>query len=319
MRRNLWGALAVALALVAPPPASAAENAEFSLRPDRPATAEARDRSYVVRTVEPGAEFSDRLLAVNLTDKPIELDVAPVDATITGDGQFAPGTATQADGRWLTVTPARVRVPARGTTPVSVRVKVPADAAEGDHIAAVVAQKAGPPTGSGNVQLVQRVGVRVYLTVQSAAGESGRTGGLARTFEFKDLRWAGDAFEVDVQNTGDLLVEPLGTLTISRGGLDGSTDLPVLGTVPPREQRTFKVPPPKPLEPGTYDARMKLRLVQGGADQERSLTFTFDGALKAADDADDDKKRDGLPWWLILLSMVALAAVAVEARRRMAA
>jgi hypothetical protein len=317
VRRGLLGAIVVALAVAASQPAPAAENAEFSLRPDRPASAEARDRSYVVRTVKPGDQLGDRLLAVNLTDAPIELDVAPVDATVTGDGQFAPGAAAEGDGRWITVTPNRVRVPARGTTPVDVRIRVPADAAAGDHIAAVVAQKAGAPTGSGNVRLVQRVGVRVYLTVDGA-GESSRQGGQGRSFEITDLRWAGDAFEVDVQNTGDLLVEPLGSLAISRGGLDATDDVPVLGTVPPQELRTFKVPPPRALEPGTYDARIKLRLVQGGGEQERSLTFTLDGALKAADDT-DGKKGHGLPWWLIVLAIVALVGVTVEARRRLSA
>lgn len=319
MRRGLLGAfvLALAVAVAAPLPASGAETAEFSLRPDRPASAEARDRSYVVRTVQPGDEFTDRLLAVNLTDAPLELDVAPVDATITADGQFAPGATAEADGRWVAVAPNRVRVPARGTMPVDVRIRVPADAAAGDHIAAVVAQKAGGPTGSGNVRLVQRVGVRVYLTVQSS-GESSRTGGLVRSFEIKDLRWTHGTFEIDVQNTGDLLVEPLGTLTISRGGLDATTDVPVLGTVPPHELRTFKVPSPRQLEPGNYDARIRLRLVQGGGEQEKTLAFTVDGAVKAADDA-DGKKRRGLPWWLIVLAVVALAGVAIEARRRMAA
>lgn len=318
MRRGLLGAFVLALLAAAPQPAPAAENAEFSLRPDRPASAEARDRSYVVRTVKPGDELADRLLAVNLTDAPIELDVAPVDATVTGDGQFAPGAAAEGDGRWITVTPTRVRVPARSTRPVDVRIRVPADAAAGDHIAAVVAQKAGPPTGSGNVRLVQRVGVRVYLTVDGT-GESSRQGGQSRSFEIKDLRWVDGTFEVDIQNTGDLLVEPLGSLTISRGGLDATAEVPVLGTVPPHELRTFKVPPPRPLEPGTYDALLKLRLVQGGGDQEKSLTFTLDGALKAADDADGTKGRKGLPWWLIVLALVALVAVAVEARRRLAA
>jgi hypothetical protein len=300
----LLAALAVGL-LAAGEPARAAENGEFSLRPVRAANTPERERSYVVRTVAPGTGFDDRLEARNLTDGPLDLVVEPVDAAVTPDGSFAPGTTTTAEGGWLRVTPDRVRVPARGSVRVALRVDVPADAAPGDHIAAVVVRKADAPNGSG-VQLVNRVGVRVYLTVTPPAAP-----GPKRAFELRALRWTGDRnFEADVANVGDLLVEPLGTLTIARGDFTTTVDVPVLGTVPPRAVTPLPVRTTGKLEPGTYEARLRLRLVQGGGEQEQRVTFTVPGTPAR------EEEDDGLPLLPLLLAVGALALVVGYALRR---
>lgn len=298
MRRALAAVLVTAAGVL---PAHGQAAGEFSLRPVRPATAEARDRSYVVRTVRPGAELTDRLEAVNLTGSPLDLSLSAVDAAVAPDGSFAPGTERKAEGTWLEVTPAQVRVPARGTAPVELRIRVPADATSGDHIATVVAQKAGAPSGSG-VQLVQRVGVRVYLTVERPQGGVG-----TRSFELRALRWVGApkarTFEADVVNTGELLVEPRGTLTLSRGDLGADTDVPVLGTVPVGETRALRLTVPGELEPGRYEARLRLRDVQGGPEHEQRLSFTV-GKAKPDDDA-------GFPFAAAAVAVLALLGAVV--------
>lgn len=334
MRSLRWAGTAVAVLASAlswtgsAAPASAqsppAQSGEFTLRPVRPPNAPARDRSYVVRTVRAGTELADRLEAVNLTDAPLELTLTPVDATILADGSFAPGTTAAGDGSWLTVSPTRVRVPARGASPVELRIKVPDDARHGDHIAAVVAQRADGATspGPGNVRLVQRVGVRTYLTVEPRPGEPADR----RAFEFRDLRFVGGPegrlFEADIANVGDLLIEPLGTLSITRGGLGADTELPVLGTVPPGESRSLKLSAPQRLEPGTYQAVVRLRDINGGPEQQRSLSFTVGAdntvVTTTPPDAEDDD-GSGLPWWLPLLALLALLLAALAAwllRRR---
>jgi hypothetical protein len=262
--------------------------------------------------VRPGEELTDRLEAVNLTDAPLELDIAAVDATVSPDGSFAPGTRREAAGAWLEASPTRVRVPARRTTPVDVRIRVPADAAAGDHLAAFVAQKAGPAPSGGGVHVVQRVGVRVYLTVVRPDG--GPT--PARSFEFRALRWVGApaarAFEAEVANTGNLLVEPLGTLVLGRGDLRTDADVPVLGIVPVGETRSLRFSVPGELEPGTYEARMRLREVHGGAEQEQQVTFTVGPETAEVPQGETDR-FPVVPAAVALL--VLLAAVALLARR----
>lgn len=311
----LTPALVCLAGLTAPAPARAAGQAgEFSLRPVRPADAPARERSYIVRTVDVGSVFTDRLEAVNLTDQPLELDVTAVDATVLDDGSFAPGTAATAEGGWMTVTPSRVLVPAQGTAPVQVRITVPADAAPGDHIAAVVAQRADggtTPSGQANVVLRQRVGVRAYLTVRGDEP-------VQRGFEVRGLRWTGApsarAFEVDVANVGDLLVEPLGTLTIERGGLSATTDVPVLGTVPVGESRTLRFTAgDNELEAGAYEATLRLRDVNGGPEHERTVSFTVGDADELAARSSNDSP---FPWWLGVVAGGGLAGVIVALYRR---
>lgn len=301
MRRTVLAVLLTAAAFgssALPADAQSQPTGEFSLRPVRPATAPARDRSYVVRTVRPGVELTDRLEAVNLTGAPLDLSLAAVDSVVGPDGSFAPGTERTAEGAWLEVTPAQVRIPARGTAPVELRIRVPADAAPGDHIATVVAQKAGAPSGGG-VQFVQRVGVRVYLTVERRQGGVG-----ARSFELRALRWVGApkarAFEAEVVNNGDLLVEPLGTLTLRRGDLGADTDVPVLGTVPAGEARALRLTVPGELEPGRYEAHLRLRDVQGGPEQEQRVSFTV-----GKESPDDDA---GFPFAAALIAALCLAA-----------
>jgi hypothetical protein len=316
---NVRRALAVVAALVVGgtvlggSAASAQQQAgEFSLRPVRSADAPARERSYVIRTVEPGTTFDDTLEARNLTDRPLDLVVEPVDAAVTPDGSFAPGATADAEGGWLRVTPSQVRVPAQGSVRVALRVTVPADATPGDHIAAVVVRKAELPSGPG-MQVVNQVGVRVYLTVRPTATAAPA---LRRAFELRALRWTGApdarAFEADVANVGGLLVEPLGTLTIARGDFTTTTDVPVLGTVPPGATLTFPVRAPGALEPGTYEARLRLRLAQGGDEQEQRVSFTVGGTPKAEEKKDDDR----LPWLPVLVAVGALALVAGLALRR---
>ena len=308
MKRFAAFLAALAVGLLAPGElARAAENGEFSLRPVRSADTPDRERSYVVRTVAPGTGFDDRLEARNLTDGPIDLVVEPVDAAVTPDGSFAPGTTSTAEGGWLRVTPSRLRVPARDSVRVALRVDVPADATPGDHIAAVVVRKAEAPSSSG-VQVVNRVGVRVYLTVTPPAAPTPR-----RAFEFRALRWKGARnFEADVANVGDLLVEPLGTLTIARGDFDTTVDVPVLGTVPPGAVTALPVRTTGELEPGTYDARLRLRLVQGGDEQEQRVTFTVAGTPAPENGGDDET----LPLLPLLLAVGALALVVGYAFRR---
>lgn len=315
MKRNAGALLVIVLALglVAPGgEARAAENDEFSLRPVRPANASARERSYVVRTVAPGQGFDDRLEALNLGDAPLDLVVEPVDAEVTPDGSFAPGLTRAGEGAWLRVTPGRVRVPAHGSAQVALRVDVPADAAPGDHIAAVVVRKAEAGSAkAGGVQLVQRVGVRVYLTVAGS-----RTGvAPKRAFELRGFRWVGSpdrrTFEADVANVGDLLVEPLGTLTLERGDFTTNDDLPPLGIVLPGTVATLRVHADGRLDPGDYQATLRLRLVQGGDEQEKRVSFTVSGTSRVGED-----RGDSLPLLPVVLAVGALLSVGVLALRR---
>jgi len=102
----------------------------------------------------------------------------------------------------------------------------------------------------------------------------------------------------------------VGKLTIARGDFSTSVDVPVLGTVPPGATMTLPVRSAGELDPGDYEATLRLRLVQGGEEQEQRVRFTVRDA--PAREKDDER----LPWFPVLLAVAALAMVVGYALRR---
>lgn len=157
-------------------------------------------------------------MITNRTDEAHHVRVYPVDAAVTAQGGFALGErdATQSGvGAWLHLPVSELVLAPRSSTPLPFRVTVPADATPGDHAGGVVIETdpKGQPQDLGDnfavqLNLVERIGVRVYLTV---AGEAVRGLGVG------NLTWdrTGDGirFEVPVTNTGNVRVDPRAELT----------------------------------------------------------------------------------------------------------
>jgi hypothetical protein len=166
----------------------------------------------------PGEEMERRAVVTNRTDTAHHVRVYPVDATVTAQGGFALGErdATRSGvGAWLHLPVSELTLPPHSTAPLPFRLTVPADAAPGDHAGGIVIETdpKGQPQDLGDnfavqMNLVERIGVRVYLTV---AGQAVRTLGVGKlTWERSD---EGIRFEVPVTNTGNVRLDPRGELT----------------------------------------------------------------------------------------------------------
>ena len=142
-----------------------------------PATAGAFDRrrNYAYLQTR-GAVVQDQVAVLNLSARPLTLNLYVADALNQGDGTLGlrPRGAKSTDlASWITLrTPTGkpfVVVPARSTIIVPFTVNVPKGAEIGDHLAGIVTSlvAAGQTPGdlSTNVALEQRVGVRVALRV----------------------------------------------------------------------------------------------------------------------------------------------------------
>lgn len=321
--RALLAALAVAGATLAGPPAAlAATGGDFSLRPLRPPDAPARERFYVVRTVEPGGVTEDRVVVENLTAAPLELVVEAVDAVINADGAFAPLAPGRraATGAWIDVPSAPVRLAPHGSATVPVTIRVPPDAAAGEYFGAVTVRRPFPRPAAGGVAVAERVAVRVYLTVV------GRKGFPAPTFTIEQFRFAGTAarpaFVVEVANTGVLAVEPLGTLTLE-GPRRARVSLPVLGTVPAGERRTLRFTVPGRLAPGRYRASLVLQPLSGGTSRAAATAFTIPGHREVAAEKESTAsaptpRRPGVAAAVAALLLAVVAASLAVARTRRA-
>ncbi|MBU4214531.1 MAG: hypothetical protein KJ792_07740 [Actinobacteria bacterium] len=205
----LAAAILVTLGMSAPAmasmPARAPQPASASVRADdpgpglatfgiSPASATAPDgRSYVIIGAAPGAVVTDNIAIVNQSDFSLPLAVYPSEATNADDGTLT--LANRGDlsdaGTWLTLGTDRVDVPAQssagiGFVVVPITVKIPSDAEPGDHVAAVMASLTTTGQGganSPNINLEQRVGARVYITVVGAVEPGLAVTGLLTSYD----------------------------------------------------------------------------------------------------------------------------------------
>lgn len=159
-------------------PAPAASGSPLVTFGIAPASAGRPDsRSYVAVMAPPGSVLYDDIAVLNQSDVPLDLDVYPADAVNDAAGALALPARAQAlsgAGAWLTLGASAVSVPAQSTKAgigfvvVPVTITIPADAEPGDHVAGVVAAmttKGDGGTDTPTIDLEQRTGARVYITV----------------------------------------------------------------------------------------------------------------------------------------------------------
>ena len=222
MRRVLFTALAVAGALA---PATGALSqttpgaqpsigirllqAPVSLQNDP------RAKTYIIDHVAPGTTISRRVAVSSTYNSPVDVKLYGGPAVING-GSFnaEPIGQTNDLSTWITVAPNSVTVPAHGEVDATVTIAVPLSAASGERYAVVWAQ---PPesTSSSGVSVINRVGIRVYLSVGN---------GPSPTIDFTidSLTAARNASGIpyvtaQVHNTGGRALDLSGTLALTDG------------------------------------------------------------------------------------------------------
>jgi hypothetical protein len=129
-------------------------------------------------TAPPGSVIYDSVAVVNQSNAPLDLALYSADAQNASDGTIGLPDRTvkpTAAGSWITVGASTVTVPPQSTkgigyTVVPITIAIPADAEPGDHVAGVVTSLTARGTAKGGdqsatVNLEQRVGLRIYVTV----------------------------------------------------------------------------------------------------------------------------------------------------------
>lgn len=174
-----------------------------------------RARVYIIDHVAPGATLSRRVAVSNTANVPVRVDLYGGAATIDGGSFLA---APQGQGNdlstWITVNPSFVVVPPNGESTATVTIGVPTDAAPGERYGVVWAQ---PPaaTASGGISEINRVGVRVYLSVGGGAAP-------ATDFTINSITAARDLSGTPyvralVHNTGGRALDLSGSLDLTSG------------------------------------------------------------------------------------------------------
>lgn len=254
-------------------------------------------------------------------DERVDVPLYVGGATIQ-DGAFLPaGREDKADPltSWASVDPQRITVPAGGREMATVRIVVPPDAPNGERYGVVWAEL---PAGGGEVEVVNRVGVRIYLSV--GVGEE-----PASDFELDSLQASRSSsgepvVSARVTNTGGRALDFGGELLLLEGP-GGATAGPFTAergrTLGVGQATDVTVILDPGLPAGPWLARMTLW--SGGLERSAEATIVFPeeaGTASAPVDATPVYQDRGLllplATGLVTLALLLVLLVWLLARRR---
>ncbi|MCL2091220.1 MAG: hypothetical protein FWH11_08375 [Micrococcales bacterium] len=295
--------------------------ATFGIAPAQATVAD--PRSFVTIGASPGATINENVAILNQSDFPLPLAVYASEAV--NDKKDGSLTLANRDelvdaGTWVTLEVDSVEVPAQspqtgiGKVIVPFTLHIPDDAEPGDHVAAVVASLTSTGEGADgtpDLELEQRVGLRVYVTVAGPTKPGLTVTDLHTTYDpgpvWGLLGQGRTTVTYTVRNTGNvrLRVEP-GTKVAGPFGLLPATadGAPVAELLPRGEvEQTVVVDGVWPLVRST----VTVTAVPGTAP---------DGAPVTLDPVVVSQGLWTVPWlWLLVL----LVVVVVLTRRRLVA
>lgn len=274
------------------------------------AVADPRARAYIVDRVSPGTEIGRRVQVTNHTAARQSVRLYAGAAHIQ-DGSFIgddAGTENELSS-WISLEREQLDLPSGGSAEILTRIRVPQDAAEAESYGAIWAEmrSADPEGRAGGVTTVNRVGIRIYLSV-------GPGNGKPADFAIESLtaaRGAGGKPHLTalVENTGGRALDVLGSLTLKDGPgalSAGPFDTENASTLVLGETRevSFELPAEIPNGPWTAEVRLKGGLLERVA--SATVTFPDEGAAPASVPV---QKHGGM--WLALLGGLVITTLAL--------
>jgi hypothetical protein len=312
-------ALAILLAVVASWPASALVSAAAAA--DEPGSVaikllegpsnradDPRASQYIVDHLEPGARISRRVQVDNRTASAATIQLYAAAAAVEGGAfTFGEGRAANELTGWTTVEPSSVTVPAGQSAVATVHVSVPSSVKGGERYGVVWAELPGV-TGNDGVTVVNRVGVRMYVSVGGSSEPP--TSFELKTFTPLRATDGKPAVEIAACNDGGRAVDLEGRLDLSDG--PGSTSAgpftsAAVTTLAPGDCGTVVVPIPGDLPRGPWRAKATLR--SGNVERVAEAALTFPAAPIKGDPVPAKRVTEsGSGRLLIVLAILLLLA-----------
>ncbi|WP_205684074.1 hypothetical protein [Cryobacterium aureum] len=173
-----------------------------------------RAQKYIVDHVAPGTLIHRTIEVSNGSDSSAHISLYPGAASVQ-DGAFlaTEGHTPNELSSWTSITPAEIDLARAGAQTATVTIAVPADAAPGEQYALIWAEARS--SADAGVVAVNRVGIRVYLSIGSGAAP-------AADFTVDSLAAAradnGQPMVIaSVHNTGGRALDLSGTLELLAG------------------------------------------------------------------------------------------------------
>lgn len=287
-------------------------------------TNDPRARQYIVDHLAPGTTIRRRVEVSNDTTAAQVIKLYPAAATIAdGSITFGEGQAANDLTRWTSIDPPTVSPPPGRKALATVTITVPANAPPGEQYGVVWAELAPAVPAGGGVTAVNRVGVRMYVSV-------GPGGEPASDFAITDLQAQRSPdgipqLAATVRNTGGRAIDLSGELRLANGpgGLSAGPFDSKLGTTLGLGQSAPVLVPLDPAIPrGPWDARIILR--SGTTERDASANVTFpEAAAASAEPVRTDAGTTGRALWplgavggAVALVLAGGAALLLRARLR---
>jgi hypothetical protein len=175
-----------------------------------------RARVYIVDHVAPGTTIQRRAQVANKTHHSVQLSLYVGSATI-GGGAFIPADDQDPTDltSWTSLSRSQVTLPPGSRRTVMATIRVPSTASKGERYGVIWASTtAGPPPGGG-VTVVNRVGIRIYLSV--GPGGEPTSAFTIESLTASRLSDGRPMVQAQVHNTGGRALDMQGYLRLSDG------------------------------------------------------------------------------------------------------
>jgi hypothetical protein len=306
MRKLLW-VVAGLLLLGVPAARAQSEGIAIALteapsnRADDP-----RARLYIVDHVQPGTTISRKLRVSNNTRDAQSIDTYAASASIkNGEFRFGDGHARNELTTWTKVDPSTASYAPGEAKIVTVTIAVPNDASEGERYAVVWASVSSA-AGRGGITAVNRVGIRIYLSV----GPGGEPPSDFRVTGIQARRNAAGQPEVvaTVENTGGRALDLSGKLRLTKGpgGLSaGPFDVKLGTTLGVKQTEPVRVALDKALPAGPWHARLDLESGLTKRHAEATITFPKQGSAPVVDVGGNSSKTGVVAGGVVAILVIA--------------
>jgi hypothetical protein len=272
-----------------------------------------RAKVYIVDHVAPGTTISRRVEVSNDTDATQHIETYAAAASVKdGAFRFGDGHARNELSTWTTVEPSAADFTAGEKRTATVTIAVPSDASEGERYEVVWASVGAAAPNGGGIAEVNRVGVRVYLSV----GPGGEPPSDFQITEITARRRNGTP-EVTavVKNTGGRALDLSGSLQLDDGpgALRAGPFPATLGTtlgIGDTDAVTVKLDKAIPAGPW----RAKLTLESGLTKRSATATLTFPESGETT--VSPDKTNYALPIGVAVLAVAGVVFFVAFLRRR---
>lgn len=182
-------------------------------------------------TVAPGDRYEGDIMLRNSDDEPVEVRIYKKDYLFYADGKNLydeSGSTPRSNATWLTIQPAQLTVPPKGTGAFHYTVQVPKNTElKGSYWSLLMVEPMAPPAAlpgqqKNKISVGLRTVIRYAIQIVTDFGDSGES-----QLRFRDkklvMREGKRLFEIDIENVGERWLSPMVWIDLynAEGALEG--------------------------------------------------------------------------------------------------